>query len=67
MVEQRVNQSFEDHLCPYNQGTVYLRKLPEICSHFPDDDKRDGPRKVGLLTIQILHAVTNLRKIYWIL
>jgi len=64
MCEWRVNQSFEDHLCPYNQGNDYFRNLPEIHSHYPDDEGRDSPRNVGLLAIQILDAAANPRKIY---
>jgi hypothetical protein len=42
MVERRVNQRFENHLCSCHQGNLM---------RMPDDEKRGGSLKLGLLAV----------------
>jgi hypothetical protein len=53
VVEQQVNQRFENHLCFRHDEDR-------------DDDSRDGSRNVGLLAVQPPDAAASQSKLYWI-
>ena len=55
MVEWWVNQHFEDHLCPWYQGT-----------QVPGDKDRDGPQNIGNLAIQPPNMAVSSRIFYGI-